>query len=318
MPSLWLTLHLLLICRAPAQDAPAATDPPPDPVEKSEPALEEAPPEGDPAPAPDEGPTENAEESASGAPEQPEETPTEPLPPRPIATELERAKEAYFDGGHSEAIDILKELQSRIDGGEVVSSQTRGDVGIYLGELLLLIGEQEAAWQTFRWLLVHQPDTPILPALHPPEVVSWFEAARAEVRAEIEANRPPPPPVMVPAPYPWWGYMPFGAPQLAQGMRGRGSAFAVGQSLSAGASIGMFAHLLVVNRRQHPDWLSDDEVGPYVRRWRNTVQWPATALFYTLWVASVADGRGAWKRAGHRIELAPSADGAELRIRGRF
>ncbi|TNE88253.1 MAG: hypothetical protein EP330_15120 [Deltaproteobacteria bacterium] len=248
-----------------------------------------------------------------------EEPSVEELPPPPIATELERAKEAYFDGGHDEALRVLRSLQQRIDSGEIVAKQTRGDVGIYLGELLLLLKDQEGAWQTFRWLLFEYPDYPILPALHPPEVVSWFEAARAEVLAEIEANKPPPPPPTEPVPYPWWGYAPFGAPQLGQGFRGRGIALALGQGVAAGASIGTFAHLLVVNRRNHPSWLDDDEVAPYVRRWRNAVQWPSTALFYALWVVSVADGRRSWERAGHfRIVAGPTANGAELRLTGRF
>jgi hypothetical protein len=275
-----------------------------------------AAPEGTPSPSAETLPT-VTREPQDLEPEEP--TPVDPRPLAPIAVELERAKESYFDGGHREAMEILTELRQRIDAGEVVSRQTRGEIGTYLGELHLLFKDQESAWRTFRWLLLEEPDYPILPALHPPEVVTWFEAVRAEVLAEIEASRPPPPPLTEPIPYPWWGLAPFGAPQLGQGQLGKGIAYGLGQGVSAGISAGMFTHLIVVNRRGHPSWLEDDDVAPYVRRWRNGVQWPSTALFYGLWVASALDGQARWRRDGHvQVVPAVAADGASLHLGGRF
>jgi hypothetical protein len=240
-----------------------------------------------------------------------------PLPP--IPTELERAKEAYFGGGHEEAIAILSELRDRIERGAAASPQTRAEVGIYLGEVLLLLKDQESAWGAFRWLLLKQPDIAIQPALHPPEVVTWFEAARAEVHAELQREAEEPSPVIAgPSPLPVWGYAPFGIPQFVQKHPVRGALYGTGQAAASGLSVGVFVHLLQVNRRDHPEWLTEEELVPYVRKWRNGVQWPSTAVFYALWAASSFDARATWNTNSPRLDLVPTGEGAELRLSGRF
>lgn len=312
MSGLWLLL--VLVNRAPAQDAQDSPDSVPElpaevpvPSPRSESDGPDVPAsESDPADEP--APTDSVEPVSD----------SEPPPPPPIPAELERAKEAYFNGGHEEAIEALSALRDRIDAGEVASTQVRAEIGIYLGEVLLLLKDQDNAWHAFRWLLKDYPDTPIQPALHPPEVVTWFEAARAEVKAEAASHQTVPPAIPVAKPLPVWGYAPLGIPQFGQKQHARGALYATGQTAAAGVSIGVFVHLLEVNRRGHPEWLADDEVGPYVRRWRNAAQWPSTAIFYSLWLASSLDARASWSRTQTRVDLIPKAEGAELRLTGRF
>ncbi|MBA2320199.1 MAG: hypothetical protein H0V89_03500, partial [Deltaproteobacteria bacterium] len=156
--------------------------------------------------------------------------------------ELEDAKALWFRGEGDLARDKLRRLYFRAVSGEPVPLELSGECVIYLGEIEIERGSVEGAELVWRWLLQRDPTFPISPYHHSLEVIAQFELVRQRVVDELPLAPPP----EIPR-YPTWGYAPFGIPQLRQGKPVRGVLYLGGQALTAGASVGVFLHLVLAN-----------------------------------------------------------------------
>lgn len=217
-------------------------------------------------------------------------------PGEPFHDALSTAKEALYEGDHEGARELLRTLAARLDGGEDPGRSLAAEALVFLGDLELLLGEKERARAVFRVVLLEEPDHVISPYDHGEDVRALFALVREDVRRELAARAPvdvpevpalPPPP-----PFPATGYLPFGAPQAAQGRSGPALGFGVGQVATATGSLVAYA---LINRSNHrPDDARSIPRGR-VQALRYGVQFPLTFAFYGLWGASVLDARRHWR-----------------------
>ncbi len=255
--------------------------------------------------------------SAQDAPGEPAlvpgEAPEEESAADPTAAfhdQLAAAKLAINAGDNARARAILESLSERLEAGEEPPSAIAREALVYLGDLRYISGEQSAARQAFRAVLLDAPDHVISPYHHTEDVRAFFALVREQVEAEI-ALRPDPVPDPVPQlqpqrvpPMPVWGYAPLGIPQLATGRTGRGILYGSSQVALAATSIGTYILTRRVNRppgEDHPFNWSADEVQQRVPLLRYGVQWPATTLAYGVWMLSVLDSAISWGRDHPRI-----------------
>ena len=228
--------------------------------------------------------------------------------PTMFGERLEEAKGQFFAGDLDAALQGLQALQllayqepDAHPWPDVVEAMS------YLGEIWIRRGADEQARSVFRFVLERDPDAVMSPYRHPIEVVFVFDQVKEAVQAErsgVATER-----VRLRAP--WHSWMPFGVAQAAQGRSGAAWAFGGTQAALAGVSIGMFAHLSLVNTdgAGHPLGWDDDQVTGRVQLRRYAVQWPATAAFHAVWVASVVDARRALRREKVSWTVAPSPGG---------
>lgn len=247
------------------------------------------------APAPEPGSVEAAPEAAPPTWEQ----------------RLAAAKEAYFQGGHDEALALLRELVSTAE-AEGVAAPLAQEAGLYLGEVLYKSGDQAAAWDVFHGLLTADPDLTISPYHHPTEVIAWFELVRRQVQQDLAAKDPDPPPPPPPiGRTPLWVYLPLGLGDFMQGELGAGVGWGAAQ-LGAGAlSIGMYRWIDAHNDANQPAGWDADRVNAL----RFRVQFPATFAFYALWAGGALDARARWRRHQAEVVLLPAPQGLVLHAR---
>lgn len=238
-------------------------------------------------------PVEGPSGAAAGAPqgEAVEEIQTEaplledaPLPIEPSAAQrLEEAVRAYQEGRPEEAQVALARL---VMDESVEDRELRQQARVYLGEVLYVQGEQDAAFRAFELVLIADPAYRIDPFRHPPDVCGFFEV----VRASIAPLRPAEPLVRVPPPrLPASTLAGFGLYQLSHGHPGRGLPFTIGQT-ALGITSGLTYGLLMSERR----WETDPELARLERlRW---LQWGATTGFWALHLGSFLDARQVWRR----------------------
>ncbi|MEZ4319705.1 MAG: hypothetical protein R3F61_19470 [Myxococcota bacterium] len=222
---------------------------------------------------------------------------------------LAAAKASIDRGANADARAMLEGLAKRLDAGEEPPRSIAHEALVYLGDLRYLAGEQDGARQVFRRVLLEDPAHVISPYHHTEDVRAYFALVRDQVEKELAAI-PPPDPVPIPRipPLPLHGYLPFGAPQFAQGRGTRGVLFGGMQLAFAATSVTTY---VITNRANvdpggtagHPFNWSADQVPSRVASLRYGVQWPATALFYAAWAGSIVEASAGWRRS-HRVQPA--------------
>lgn len=259
-----------------------------------------APMAGAQDPAPAEPAEERAEAPAAPAEEEP------PEPPEPPATErrLELAVRAYQAGRYEEA---RTELALLVNDGSIEDRELKQQARVYLGELLYVQGQEDAAFKVFETVLQEEPEYRVDPFRHPPDVCGFFEV----VRASTSVLAPPPPPRALVRPAPLGVYTGFGIWQRAHGRRGLANVLLTGQLLLGAASVAGFA------------WIrSDDEYvagSPDEQRLKalRALQWSATAGFWGLYAWGTLNARHDARTGdgASAVELAPAAG---LGVSGRW
>lgn len=243
--------------------------------------------------------------------------------PTSFEDQLARARELLAQGDPDGAIVLLEDLRDRLDGGEGVPRTSAHDALVHLGDAQFLRGEKDDARESFRRILLENPEYAISPYHHTEDVRAYFALVRDAVEKE-RASLPPvpiPPPPRTP-PLPWWGYAPLGIPQIGAGRTGRGAVYA---GLQAGCAAGSIATSVVLGRVNrdplsgHPyDW-TPDQVQRRSTQLKYGVQWPLTLGFYAAWMVSVVDAGTSWKRHASpvtdvRLQVGPGA----VAVGGRF
>lgn len=237
--------------------------------------------------------------------------------------ELARAKQLIFAGDPPQAREILEALATRLEAGEQPPMPLAFESLVYLGDLQFTEGDTGSARETFRSVLLEDPEHTISPYHHSEDVRAFFALLRERVRKELAAipvpEPQPPPPVPERRRLPLWGYMPFGVPQLRQQRPVAGLGYAAAQGLFAAGSIGTYVWIVTVNRNpdKHPLGWTEDQVGRRVQTVRFGAQLPLTAAFYATWGLSVLDGAGTWSRT-QRTQVSLRVTPGQVTLSGTF
>jgi tetratricopeptide (TPR) repeat protein len=220
-----------------------------------------------------------------------EQAPDEPdLEEGGYAGRLQAAKESYLLGRHAEASEAFRRLVLRAQAYGDVPVAVEAEALAFLGEIQYMRGDIDEARSTFRLLLQKDPTWHMSPWAHPPAVRGTFEAVRDEVLAERQQ--------MAGKPLPWWGYAPFGIPQIGQRQPVRGGVYATLQASLAIASIVSWVWIDQVQIGED-ETLSLDLQAERARSAtliRNGMSWPTAAAFYVTWAVSIADASLSWRR----------------------
>lgn len=247
-----------------------------------------------------------------------DDAPTTPVVPAPEDA-LRDAREAYVLGDFARARDAFLAIVQRARNLGDVPPPLEAEAWVFLGEMQLYAGDRKAAEASFRMALLADPALRLSPVEHPETVIGVVEVVRQAVRAEAEASD-------VRRPLPWWGYAPFGAPQLATRKPVRGGVYL---ALQAGAAASSIAAWVVIDRRlaaiptDLPSDLADEAEAErrYAILLRDAWSIPSAAVFYAVWAVSVADAGVAWSRkpgVPDSAALVPRPDGAEVRVGWSF
>ncbi|MFH1466453.1 MAG: hypothetical protein ABIO70_18865 [Pseudomonadota bacterium] len=226
---------------------------------------------------------------------------------------------AYRAGEHARAVQGLTALL--ID-PRVQNRDLRISARVYLGEILLSDGNQQAAWDAFRVILVDEPDHHLDPYEHPPDVVEFFETVRAATIA-MGPDAPPPGPEPEPPeirPLPTGAYLGFGLHQLRQGRILAGSLLAAGE-------VGLLAGTFATGIPLYLDHETYDEAHEYpaLKRAR-ALNWSLGGAFAVLWAVGVSEASLQWRSDEHKkledwqkahatSELSLSPTGARWEVR---
>ncbi len=219
---------------------------------------------------------------------------------RPDAAEMVAdAKQLYVGGGHTEAVEILIEVRRRVMLGDAVEPEVALEALAYLGEIYYILGQFDQARVTFREMLELDPDYTLSPLEHPIAIVGAVQQLRSQLSPPEDVAPSGPAAARSGPRLPWWGYAPFGVPQLAQQRPARGVAYATLQTGFAISSVAFMAHLRSVNGTvgepipHSAD--SYDELYGQIQVERFVGQWSTNAAFYLTWLASHLDGRHTWR-----------------------
>ncbi len=212
------------------------------------------------------------------------------------AERLAMAVRLYRAGSHDKARATLIGL---LNDPTVDDRDVRLSARVYLGEVLFVEGNRQAAWTTFQAILVDDPDLRLDPYEHPPSVVEFFDMVLAATLAMGPNDPPPPLPDPVPPPpelepVHWTGYMPFGWHQYRERRPVRGTLLAVGQ---AGLLAGTFATGI-------PLYLDHEgEQGEYqdLQKMR-AANWAMSGAFAALWITGTVEASVRWRKE-HRNRL---------------
>ncbi len=222
---------------------------------------------------------------------------------------IDAAVSLYISGDLPGARAELIRLVNDPNLGEADLQQAR----VWLGEVEYVGGEREAARSTFRTVLLYDPSFRMDPFLHPPEVVSFFEATRAEL------SRVPDPMATLPPPRPTLSrtlaWVVPGGMQFTNGRPVLGVTTFAGVAALAGSTIPMRAWLLAQDEAPG-SWgigVSDETKAAQVRRVR-TVQMSAGAAAGLLWLGAGVGGSLAVRGSGAPVALTVSPYGASLRV----
>jgi len=228
----------------------------------------------------------------------------EPLPtpdaePAPDANErLELAVRAYQSGQYEEARTSLALL---VNDPGVSDVALRQQARIYLGEILYVQGQEDAAFKVFESVLIEAPDFRIDPFRHPPDVCGFFEVVRASIHATD--TLPPPRPTQS-LKGTWTG---FGAWQRTHGQPVLGNLLLTGQVVLGLTSAATFAILA----RDHQVIIgSADEARTEAIR---IVQWTSTAGFWGLYTWGTLSARHQ-----ARQEVPPGAPSVGVGVSGSW
>lgn len=192
----------------------------------------------------------------------------------------------YQAGRHEDARNALALL---VNDEGVADIALRQQARVYLGEVLYVQGEQEAAFKAFELVLTEDPSFRIDPFRHPPDVCGFFEVVRASI-TPIQDLRPPLDPLPPPR-FPAIGYMGFGLYQLREGQAAMGTLLLSGQVICGAISVVDFG-LLVADRR----YIETDDLAKAAMQRRLWTQWGTTAGFWGLHVWGTLDARADWRQ----------------------
>lgn len=185
---------------------------------------------------------------------------------------------------------------------------------IWLGEVEYVGGEREAARSTFRTVLLYDPGFRMDPFLHPPEVVSFFEATRAEL-ARVPDPLPPLTPSRPPLPRTLAWVMPGGM-QINNGRPLLGVSTFAGVLALAGSTIPM-RYWLLAQDRDAQTWgiaVGTEEEQLQVRRMR-ALQLSTGTAAGLLWLGAGIGGSLKVQGSQAPVTVMLSPQGAALRVR---
>jgi hypothetical protein len=199
------------------------------------------------------------------------------------------AAQQIAEGNPDGAQQALEEVKRRVDAGEHLPPDLLDEAIVQLAEIHYAAGDTSGTATIFAWLFAHHPEATINEYHHDASLVGEFFKAKEEARQKPKPKRPR---------LPWWGYAPFGAPQIGQGEVAFGAGFAVAQGLLASASLVTFFEAV---RFQGPWWAvrplprnADPEESARHDWLLWGVNFPSTIGFYGLWLTSVAVGGRTW------------------------
>lgn len=222
---------------------------------------------------------------------EPETPPAEAPAPPDAQQRLSAAVRAYQEGRPDEA---RVELAALVNDTTLMDAELRQQARVYLGEVLYVDGQEDAAFKVFEVVLTEDPDYRVDPFRHPPDVCGFFEVVRASTSALT-----PPPTILPPAPSPapLSAFVGFGVYQVRNGLEPKGALMMAGQLGLGVASAAGYAWITSQRRYHGEEALSRLQT-------LKLVQWSATAGFWGLYVWGTLDARADW-----RARSAPSAVG---------
>lgn len=190
---------------------------------------------------------------------------------------LDLAVRAYQSGQYEEARTSLALL---VNDPRVSDAVLRQQARVYLGEILYVQGQEDAAFKVFETVLLEDSSFKIDPFKHPPDVCGFFEVVRASVSALPDD---PIPAVTVPLSRGAWAG--FGAWQRTHGYRRVGNLLMSGQVLLGTTSL--ISHAILLKDREYI-MDSPEETRIYALR---AVQWGSTAGFWGLYAWGTLDAQ---------------------------
>lgn len=207
----------------------------------------------------------------------------------PARERLTVALRHYMAGDPEAARTALAEI---INDASITDPQVRLQARSYLGEVLFVQNQREAAWDVFRSIVEERPDHRLDPYEHPPDVVDFYETVRAAISAQptLLPTTDIQPPALDDRSFPIGGLLPFGVYQLSNEQPIRGSLLALGQAATGAASVGLLASLVSDHSAG-----SDLQEEARLQRARG-IQWGCTFAFYGLWFTGVVDATVQWRR----------------------
>lgn len=289
---------------------------PSDAIPKDPGPPDPGPPDGAPADPPAEGDAEPAgaagdeAPSASPAPE----PPVLAVTPTPEAL-LEEAVRRYQFGERDAAQGMFADLV--LD--EAAAIGVRQEARVYLGELLFVAGDKEAARRFFEQVLQQDPTYTVDAFLHPPDVVGFFQYVRAYHTAP--PDREPGPslpqaPTLVP-PSPLSAMMGHGVYHFRHGKPGRGVLYLGLQGGFLAVDAALWAGLLTDRSFQE-----GDEVERTRLNRNRTLTGVMAAGYWSTWLAAAVDANLHWRRVEGpaRARAASSSPVVlpPLQVRGSF
>lgn len=195
----------------------------------------------------------------------------------PDHARLDLAVRAYQAGQYEEARNSLAQL---VNDPTISDAVLRQQARIYLGEILYVQGQEDAAFKVFETVLLEDPSFKVDPFRHPPDVCGFFEVVRASVNALGPAKTVTSPPLSDRGV--WIG---FGAWQRAHDQRRFGNLLMTGQVLLGVTSLATHAYL--VGHREYHAGTSEETRVLALR----AVQWTSTTGFWGLYAWGAFDAR---------------------------
>jgi tetratricopeptide (TPR) repeat protein len=192
---------------------------------------------------------------------------------------LEQAVAEYQSGRWDQAQIALTGLMSDASASQPVQQEAR----VYLGELLYVRGDKEAARKIFEHVLTIDPEFQVDPFRHPPEILAQFEIARSSV-----APYPKPPAFDTKL---GATLIPFGSYHLSHGKPVKGATLLVTQAAGLAVSLTMFVALFPEEARTY-DVGSEKEQRVKAQR---GVQVGAAAVFWSSAIYGWVDAQRLWR-----------------------
>lgn len=276
------------------------------------PVLSEAPPEVAGPPRTDDG--------RGQPPEGPVLVPSvEALPVSP-RDRLDQAVRRYQFGESELAIGLLSALVVE----ETLPDDVRRDARIYLGELLYIGGDKDAARRFFEQVLAKDPGHVIDPFRHPPDVCGFFNYVRAYQSPVLPKGSGEGGVVLIPGVQlpdtlparPAIVYGGFGAYQFRYHRTGQGFAFLGTQVLALGGNIACWAAYLSDYHVVEGDQAGLDRL--------NAIRWASigtAVLGGGSWVVNVSMSSSHWRQVELPRRLRANAMQARapgVKVSGRF
>lgn len=209
---------------------------------------------------------------------------SDPPPERSAADRLNDAVMAYQAGHREDARNALAEL---VNDPALDDPLLRQRARVYLGEVLYVEGQEDAAFRAFEQVLEFDPGFRIDPFEHPPDVCGFFEVVRAST-ISLRPVLPPPP-----RPLPATAWMGFGLYQRGHGHKTAGNLLLASEAVLGATSVVAFG-LMAYDRR----WSKDNPAEHTRILTTMAVQWTAGLGFWGLYAAGTVNAHRDWREQG--------------------